>query len=246
MQKIIEGFIVRETPYQEKSKILNVLTKEYGLIGMIAKGAKSMKSPLRAVSQKFTYGKFNVYFKEDKLSTLVSVDVIDDLKLIKTDLTLISYTSYLTELVMQVAKQGPDEEVYDIFISTILKINQGLDPAILTNILEIKMLDYLGVSLNLDSCNKCGNTKDIITIDGDAGGYICKSCLTNELIVRPNTIKILRMYYYVDINSITDLKISNETKMEIDNFLNKYYERYTGLYLKSKDFLDKIKKMEAR
>ena len=83
MQKIIEGFIVRETPYQEKSKIINVLTKEYGLIGMITKGAKSMKSPLRAVSQKFTYGKFNVYFKEDKLSTLVSVDVIDDLKLIK-------------------------------------------------------------------------------------------------------------------------------------------------------------------
>ena len=105
------------------------------------------------------------------------------------------------------------------------------------------MLDYLGVAINLDSCHKCGRTNNIVTIDGDAGGYICKNCLTNEPLVSPKTIKMLRMYYYVDINSITDLKISANTKKEIDNFLTKYYDRYTGLYLKSKDFLTKIKKI---
>lgn len=245
MQKMVEGFIVKETPYKESSKIINVYTKEYGIIGMIAKGAKSIKNPLRALTTKFTYGQFNINYKEDKLATLISVDIIDDLSNIKNDLTLISYTTYLTELVMQVVKQSLDPEIYNIFINTILKLNQNLDPAILTNILEIKMLDYLGVSLNLDSCNKCGNTKDIVTIDGDIGGYVCKNCLTNQLIVKPNTIKILRMYYYVDIKSITDLKIKEETKNEINNFLNRYYERYTGLYLKSKDFLLKIKELDA-
>ncbi len=244
MQKIVEGFIVQETPYKETSKIINVYTKEYGIIGMICKGAKSMKSPLRALTTKFTYGYFNIIYKEDKLSPLISVDLIDNLSNIKTDLTLISYTSYLTELIIQVVKQERDEKVYEIFINTILKLNQNLDPAILTNILEIKMLDYLGVSLNLDSCNLCGNKTNIVTIDGDVGGYVCKNCLTNEFIVKPNTIKMLRLYYYVDIKSITDLKIKDETKNEINNFLNRYYERYTGLYLKSKDFLNKIKEME--
>ena len=245
MQKMVEGFIVKETPYKESSKIINVYTKEYGIIGMIAKGAKSIKNPLRALTTKFTYGQFNINYKEDKLATLISVDIIDDLSNIKNDLTLISYTTYLTELVMQVVEQSLDSEIYNIFINTILKLNQHLDPAILTNILEIKMLDYLGVSLNLDSCNKCGNTKDIVTIDGDIGGYVCKNCLTNQLIVKSNTIKILRMYYYVDIKSITDLKIKEETKNEINTFLNRYYERYTGLYLKSKDFLLKIKELDA-
>ncbi len=244
MQKVIEGFIVKEIPYKESSKILNVFTKEYGIIGMIAKGAKSMKSPLRALTTKFTYGNFLVYFKEDKLSTLISVDPINNLSNLKSDLTLISYTSYITELIIQVAKQTTDFDVYDIFINTILKMEEGLNPAILTNILEIKMLDYLGVALNLNSCNKCGSTKNIVTIDGDTGGYVCKNCLTNEFIVKPNTIKMLRMYYYVDIKSITDLKISGETINEIDTFLNRYYERYTGLYLKSKDFLKRIKQME--
>ena len=243
MLKEIEGFIINETPFKETSKIINVLTKEYGIIGIMCKGAKSMKSTLRAVTTKYTYGLFHVYFKEDKLSTLVSVDIIDNLSNIKTDLTLISYTTYISELVTQVVKQGEYEEVYDIFIQTILKLNQGLDPLILTNILEIKMLDYLGVSLNLDSCNKCGNKTNIVTIDGDIGGYVCKNCMTNEFIVKPNTIKVLRMYYYVDIKSISDLKISEETKIEINNFLSRYYDRYTGLYLKSKNFLEQIRNM---
>ena len=30
-------------------------------------------------------------------------------------------------------------------------------------------------------------------------------------------------------------------KKEIDYFLNTYYSRYTGLYLKSKDFITKLK-----
>ena len=43
----IEGIILSETNYSESSKILNVLTKEYGLIGVISKGCRNMKSKLR-------------------------------------------------------------------------------------------------------------------------------------------------------------------------------------------------------
>ena len=57
----VEGFIIKETPYGETSKIINVLTKEKGLIGIIAKGAKTMKSKLRASTGAFTYGIFNLY-----------------------------------------------------------------------------------------------------------------------------------------------------------------------------------------
>ena len=48
------------------------------------------------------------------------------------------------------------------------------------------------------------------------------------------------MYYLIDINSISDINIKEQVANEINYFLDKYYERYTGLYLKSKDFLKKI------
>ena len=238
MLKEIEGIIIKEIPYGEISKIIHVYTID-GVISIMCKGAKSIKSPFRATTLKFTYGKFYIYYKENKLSTLYSIDIIHSLSEIKNDITLLSYLNYITELTTQVLKQTTNN-LYTDYIETILKIDKGLDPLVLTNILEIKYLDYLGVGLNLDSCVSCGTKADIITIDGDRGGYICTKCYQNEIIVDKKTIQMLRMYYYVDIKSISKLKISDKVKNEINYFLNTYYDRYTGLYLKSKDFLKKL------
>ena len=40
----VRGIIASEKPYNETSKLLYVITKEYGYISLIAKGAKSLKS----------------------------------------------------------------------------------------------------------------------------------------------------------------------------------------------------------
>ena len=236
----IEGIIISETPYGDTSKIINVFTKEHGIIGVMAKGAKSMKSKLRAVSSKFTYGYFHIYYKENKLSQLIAVDIIDNLNKIKTDLTLIGYLSYITELTSQVYKQNNELAIYDLYINGVKKINEGLTPSIITNILEIKYLDFLGIGLNLDCCVNCGNTTNIVTLDPDQGGFICSNCYQNEKIIDSKTIKLIRMYYHVDIKSITNLKISEAIANQINYFLSKYYERYTGLYLKSKEFLKQV------
>ena len=237
----VEGIIISETPYGETSKIINVLTKEYGVIGIIAKGVKSLKSPLRTKTLKFTYGFFHIYYKQDKLSTLTDVDIIDNLRNIKEDMELISYLTYITDLTYQVTKQNNDPEIFTLYKNVVLKLNEKMDPLILTNIIELKYLDFLGVGLSLDSCIKCGNKKNIVTLDPDEGGYICKDCYTNEKILSPISIKLIRMYYLIDIPSITKISIKKENASEINYFLDKYYERYTGLYLKSKEFLNKIR-----
>lgn len=236
----LEGIIMTETPYGDSSKIINVLTKEKGLIGIMCKNAKSLKNPLRTKTMKFTYGIFHIKYSETKLSQLIDVDILNNLKNIRLDIEKIGYLSYLTELTYQVIKQNSDSSIYELFKNTLLKLNDGHNPLILTNILEIKYLDYLGVGLKLDSCIYCGSQKNIVTIDPDAGGYICQNCYHGERIFSPKVIKLIRMYYLIDINTISDIKIHEDVALEINYFLNKYYERYTGLYLKSKDFLKTI------
>ena len=239
----VEGIVLSETPYGETSKIINVYTKEYGLIGIMCKGAMGIKSRIRSVTQKLTYGIFNIYYKKDKLSTLVSVDIINPLKNIKEDITLISYASYISELVGQVIKQSNDKKIYDDFINSLLKLDEGLDKIVITNILEVKLLDYLGVGLNLTNCIMCGNKKEIITLSSEKGGLVCKNCYTNERLVPINIVKFLNMYYLVDIKSITKLNIKKDIINEINRFLTIYYDDYTGLYLKSKEFLRIIERM---
>lgn len=102
-------------------------------------------------------------------------------------------------------------------------------------------MSFLGVRPELNKCSKCGSTKNIVTISGDSGGYICKNCYTNEYITDEKTVKLLRMFEFVDISKIKELNILDRNKKEIDTFLESYYLRYTGLYLKSKDFLSQIK-----
>lgn len=239
-----EGIILSETNYSESSKILNVLTDKYGLIGIMSKGCRNIKSKLRGVSRKLLYGKFNVYYKENGLSTLISVDVLNSFSNTLMDLRRISHSSYIIDLTYQVLKQNDSDEIFDILKDTLIKIEEGLDPLVLTNIIEIKLLDFLGITPNINSCTNCGSTKQIVTLSSEQGGYICKDCYQNEPLVNEKTIKIIRMYYYVDISSITKLDVSHDVSKEINTFLDDYYDRYTGLYLKSKDFMKMVSRLE--
>ena len=239
MLKQVEGIIASSVNYGETSKIVNILTKE-GMIGAIAKGAKNIKSPLRSFTVNLTYGSFYLYYNDNKLSTLKSADIICEFKNIKKDIILISYMSFLIDLATQVMKQNNDEEIYNLLVTTLYKIDEGLNPMVMTNILELKYLDYLGVGFDFNTCCKCGKKSNIVTIDPDVGGYICKNCYINEIIYDSKTLKMLRMYYLVDIKSISELKISDNIIKNINYFVNTYYDRYTGLYLKSKKFLNEL------
>jgi len=160
----VEGIILVERAYSETSKLLTILTRQYGLINVMAKGAKRIKSELRIVTEKLTYANFNILYKKDKISTLVNATIITNLKNIKTDINRISYVSYILELTEQVSKEHFCSELYDLAIAAILKINDNYDPSAIMNIIEIKYLDFLGVMPIIDSCALCGNKANIVTL----------------------------------------------------------------------------------
>lgn len=243
MLEKVEGIVISEKTYGETSKIIQVLTLEHGMIGVMAKGAKKVKSDIRNTTCKFTYGYFYIYYKKDKLSTLVSVDVIDFFKNIRKDITLISYASYLLDLSEQVMKQSNSNKVLKDLVAALTKINEHFDPLVILNIVELKYLDLLGVMPVLDHCSSCGTSDNIVTLSNKVGGYVCGNCYTNERIVSKDTLKFIRGFYYIDISKITKLNISDVVKNEMNNFLDEYYDTYTGLYLKSKNFLKELNKL---
>lgn len=240
MHKKIEGIVVSEYPYEDSSKIINVFTKD-GIIGIIAKGAKKLKSPFFSVTSKLSYGTFNILYKENGLSKLVDADIFNNFNNIRKDIDKINYSTYIVELTTKVYKNSPNKNIYDLLIASLIKINEGFDYVIISDILRLKLLDNLGIKPVIDRCCECGSTTDIVTISSYLGGYVCKSCYKDEKKVSPKTISMIRMLYYVDISKISKLDISKEIKKEIDEFINDYYDRYSGIYLKSKMILDSLK-----
>ena len=65
-------------------------------------------------------------------------------------------------------------------------------------------------------------------------GFLAGSC-NNAL----SAAQLLR-YFLTPLSKISKLDVSDTVKKEINAFIDDYYDRYTGLYLKSKNFLKKL------
>lgn len=240
MYKKIKGIIVNEFPFEDNSKIINIFT-ENGLISVIAKGAKKLKSPFFSTTTRFNYGEFNIIYKENGLSKLVDADTINNYNNIKKNIVLTGYVTYITELVIKVYKHDSNKDIYKLYIDCLDKINSGYDSEAIAIILRLKLLNYLGIMPIIDRCVSCGNKHDIVTISSYLGGYVCRNCLKSDKIVNTKTIKLIRMLYLVDISKINKLDISKNILNEIEEFIDDYYDRYSGIYLKSKTLLETIK-----
>ena len=107
----VEGIVLSEVNYSESSKILNVLTREYGLIGIMSKGCRNVKSKLRGISNKLSYAKYDISFKKDGMSTLIDGSNIDTLRNIITDIEKVTYLSYILDLTIQVYKHSSSKEI---------------------------------------------------------------------------------------------------------------------------------------
>ncbi len=242
MNKKIEGIIINTVDYKESSKVINILTPEEGMIGVLAKGCKSPKSKIASVSSPLTYGTFYLKYFKGAIPMLIEVDVKNSLKQIRTDIVKLNYALFLLELSSQVGKHDKSKKVYDLLIDGLMKINDGYDSQIITNIVELKMLQHLGIKPVVERCVSCQKKTNIVTISSYKGGYLCQDCVGKETIFQLKTLQLIRMFYYVDLSKITKIDVSEDIKKELSLFIDDYYERYSGLYLKSKHFLEEFAK----
>lgn len=242
MQVKTKGIIISETNYSETSKILNILTEEYGLIGVISKGCRNIKSKLRGVSNKMNYCEFIINYKEKGLSTLIEGSNLNSFKNIYNDMRKASFSFYLMDLFNQVIKENNHHNLFNLLENALIKINDGLNEKLICLIIEIKLLDYLGVSINLNNCVICGKDDNIFTISISDGGLICKDCYHDGYIFNDKTLKLFLLLAKIDLSKIKKLELTNEyVFQEIDQFLDEYYNYYTGIYLGKKDKLDVFK-----
>ena len=241
MQLKTKGIILNETPFSETSKILNILTEDFGNISVISKGCRNIKNKLHGVSNTMNYCEYTLSYKENGLSTMIEGSTINSFKNIFGDMKKSLYSFYIMDLVKQVLKENNDKEIFYILALALIKINDGLSPELVSNIVELRLLKYLGVSLNLDYCVNCGNTDNLITVSLEDGGVLCRNCYHDGCIFSDKALKLIILLNKVDLSKVNKLEITEDMVFhEIDNFIYEYYSHYTGIYLQKKDKLYKF------
>ncbi|GMB07591.1 DNA replication and repair protein RecO [Thermolongibacillus altinsuensis] len=238
-----EGIVIRTIDYGETNKIVTLLTRQWGKVAVMARGAKKPNSRLSAVTQLFTYGYFLIQ-KSRGIGSLQQGEMIATMRNIREDIFLTAYASYIVELTDKaVEEKRPDPYLFELLLQTLTYINEGLDAEILTYIYEMKMLNVLGLYPKLDGCALCGSTEGTFAFSLKEGGFLCHRCFEHDphrLPMSVHTLKLLRLFYYFDLSRLGKINVKEETKRELNQIISAYYDEYSGLTLKTKRFLQQI------
>jgi DNA repair protein RecO (recombination protein O) len=246
----VEGIVLRTNPYGESNVIITLLTRELGKIGVVARGAKKTNSRLTSVTQLFTYGSYLVQ-KGSGLGTLSQGELIDSFRDLRSDLIATSYASIIVELTDKAVEEKKNNPyLFELVLQLLQHMNEGTDAEVLTYLFMTKMIPVLGYHPFFDNCINCrcsANENVFVSFSVKEGGFLCQRCKQNDQFAFPVTekaVKLLRVFYHFDLNRLGKIEVSSQTKKILQQILFSYYDEYSGIYLKSRKFLEQLKNMD--
>ncbi|MFC5542110.1 MAG: DNA repair protein RecO [Bacilli bacterium] len=244
----LEGIVLKTRDYGESNKIVTLMTKEAGKIGVMARGAKKPRSRLAAISQTFMHGIFIVQ-RTSGLGTLQQGELINSMRHIQTDIVRAAYASYIVELVDRLMEEGsPQPFAFEVLKQALYAIDEEYDPEAIALFVDWKLLPYAGVRPVLHQCASCGAVEGEFAFSFSQGGFLCHRCFhVDQYIIRlnPTQVKLIRMFANVPIEKIGKLELKRETKRFIKMIVTTIYEEQTGMRLKSRSFIDQLEKSES-
>ncbi|KGA98431.1 DNA repair protein RecO [Alkalihalobacillus alcalophilus ATCC 27647 = CGMCC 1.3604] len=249
MLQKVEGIIIRSSDYGETNKVITLYTRELGKVGVMARGAKKPKSRLASVSQLFIYGTFLIQ-KHQGLGTLNQGEIIDSFKEVRNDLYLASYASYVVELLDRLTEEKEvNPYLFELVYQMLHYLDEGIDPEVLLRIYEMKMLAVAGAKPQLDHCASCQGTFIPVAFSIREAGFLCGQCVYKDdhaLRISERTARLLRLFFYMDLNRLGKISLKDDTKKELKRIISTYYDEYVGLTLKSKRFIEQLEKMDVQ
>ena len=144
------GFVLHSYPYKETSLIVDMFTRDYGRIGLVAKGAKRPLSKLRGVLQ--TFQPLSVSFSgKSELRTLIDAEWVGGMLPLEKTPLLCGF--YLNELLVKlIARDDKHPALFDHYVSTLNQLAHGEPVPIVLRKFERALLKETGVAADLGRC----------------------------------------------------------------------------------------------
>lgn len=141
------AFVLHGRPYRETSLLLECFTRDYGRIGLVARGVRKEKSRLpRALLQPLTPVSLG-WSGGGELATLTAAEARADPLMLAGETALCGL--YLNELMLRLTmRQDAHPELFDAYERTLERLAHGDAPAWTLRRFERDLLDQLGYGLN--------------------------------------------------------------------------------------------------
>lgn len=182
--KDLHGIIFNIFNYKENDLIVDVFTKEYGIMQLYVKGGQKTTTKSFFIFRLFNVITFDVSkLNLSELSIYKSGEVNEVFDYTKLNYEQMNSTMFISELLVKI-KHVADynyKKYYQelLVIITDLKEKNKSSHFILNYFIYIT-LKILGSGIILNGCYHCSKQQDIIAYDILNGGFVCIDCFDNN------------------------------------------------------------------
>jgi DNA repair protein RecO (recombination protein O) len=178
------AFILQHRKYRETSLILDVLTRDFGIVSILAKGVRKKKSKTAGLLLAFTALRLS-YVGRSELKILTHVELNSTLIMLKGLSLYCGF--YVNELITCfLHKNDPHPEVYEEYEQCLCLLAGSVDIEQILRFFELNLIEQIGygIQLTLDvDTNTLVESFKKYSFSGESGmtesaeGYICGATL---------------------------------------------------------------------
>lgn len=155
------AFILHHRPFRDTSQILDILSREYGKLALVARGSRGGRSRLKGILRPFMPLELSWVQKTD-LGTLTGAEVRGAPLSLVGDALLCGY--YVNELLIRfLHRHDPQPEIFDLYARTLTALGAADDVTVSLRQFEIELLREVGYALNL---NHDSATHELLDVNG--------------------------------------------------------------------------------
>jgi DNA repair protein RecO (recombination protein O) len=176
--------VLRSRFYGEGDKIVTFLTRDFGKMSGIAKGAQKSKRRFVASLEPFTH--VHLAFRsrpQNDLCFIESADIIRSARKLAFDLDRYAFSTYVVEIIdSMVEGREAEASLFDLAESTLARIDEspGTPDAMWLRYFETKVLSLTGLEPRFGYCNRCQRPSIAggghFRFDPRAGALACEAC----------------------------------------------------------------------
>ena len=242
-----DAIVLRRLDYGEADRILTLLTREYGKLGAIAKGARRAKA--RTGSSLDLFGRSRMMLARGRnLDVVAQVERQGDVRHIAGDLHRTAYACLVAEVVDKVLEdRHPVDDIFALVVTTLGQLNDPeRQPRADAAWFLMRILDLLGYVPQLQECPGCSRPlpEAAAWFSPLLGGVLCADCGSREQSGSPvsvNALKVLRLMAANDAELFARLRLRPELLHEVEQALEAQLEYHLDRRLKSFDFIRSIR-----
>lgn len=185
----VDGLVLRSQNYGENDKLVTILTAE-GKQVLLAKGARSMKSKIKNLTEPFVYANFELNQKGSSIAWIKGGSSIEIFYGLREDVSKLFLSTYICDVTNELTGERVEcSDMLRLTLNTLFAIMNEMRPfAQIKAVFEMRAAAISGYCPNLDYCESCEEENAQLTyFDVTNGSLICSDCLNKRgQIVKKN------------------------------------------------------------